>query len=228
QTLKDAVNEALRDWAANFATSHYCLGSALGPHPYPQMVGYFQEVIGRETKMQCLDRFGTPDCVIACVGGGSNAIGIFAPFLANEKITLIGVEAGGRGPETGDHAARFLSGRPGVLHGCYSYLLQDDEGQVLETHSISAGLDYPMVGPQHAQLYATERVTYANVQDDAVIAAFKLLAKTEGIIPALESAHALAYVCAHAKQWPKNFNVVINLSGRGDKDLPQLFEKNLL
>ncbi len=229
QTLKDAVNEALRDWAAHFATSHYCLGSALGPHPYPQMVGYFQEVIGRETKVQCLERFGQlPNSVIACVGGGSNAIGIFAPFLAEEKVALYGVEAGGKGPHTGEHAARFLSGSPGVLHGCYSYLLQDSFGQVADTHSISAGLDYPMVGPQHAQLFESDRVHYSSVQDDAVIAAFKLLAKTEGIIPALESSHALAFVCAEAHAWPRDYNVVINLSGRGDKDLPQLFEKKLL
>lgn len=229
KTLKDAVNEALRDWAESFAHSHYCLGSALGPYPYPQMVGYFQKVIGLETKAQCLDRFGSePDCVIACVGGGSNAIGIFSAFIENPQVRLIGVEAGGTGNKTGEHAARFLSGSPGVIHGCYSYLLQDENGQVADTHSISAGLDYPMIGPAHADLYDTKRVTYASVQDHEVIAAFKLLAKTQGIIPALESSHALAYVCKIAKDWPKSFNVVINLSGRGDKDLPQLFEKKLL
>jgi tryptophan synthase beta subunit len=229
QTLKDAVNEALRDWAAQFSNSHYCLGSALGPAPYPQMVGHFQQVIGLETKAQCLDRFGNePDCVIACVGGGSNAIGIFSAFIDNPKVKLIGVEAGGTGPKTGQHAARFLSGEPGVLHGCYSYLLQDENGQVCDTHSISAGLDYPMVGPAHSDLYETNRVTYDNVQDTEVIDAFKLLAKMEGIIPALESSHALAYACKIAKDMPKSFNVVINLSGRGDKDLPQLFEKKLL
>lgn len=229
QTLKDAVNEALRDWAENFPSSHYCLGSALGPYPYPQMVGFFQQVIGIETKAQCLDRFDKePDCVIACVGGGSNSIGIFSAFIDNPAVKLIGIEAGGTGHKTGNHAARFLTGTPGVLHGCYSYLLQDDNGQIADTHSISAGLDYPMVGPVHADLHDTLRVDYQSVQDDEVIAAFKLLAKTEGIIPALESSHALAYVVKIAKDWPKDFNVVINLSGRGDKDLPQLFAKNLL
>ena len=229
KTLKDAVNEALRDWAEHFSNSHYCLGSALGPFPYPQMVAYFQAVIGEETQAQCLNKLGKdPDCVIACIGGGSNAIGIFKPFLEKNNIQLIGVEAGGTGNQTGEHAARFLSGRPGVLHGCYSYLLQDEHGQVSDTHSISAGLDYPMVGPAHADLFANKRVAYASAQDDEVIKAFKLLAKTEGIIPALESSHALAYVCKHAKNWPKTFNVVINLSGRGDKDLPQLFEKKIL
>jgi tryptophan synthase beta chain len=229
KTLKDAVNEALRDWAEHFSDSHYCLGSALGPHPYPQMVAYFQKIIGEETKVQCLERFGgNPDLIIACIGGGSNAIGIFTPFLNEASVTLIGVEAGGTGPKTGEHAARFLSGRPGVLHGSYSYLLQDDQGQVADTHSISAGLDYPMIGPQHADLFESKRVTYDSVHDVQVIQAFQLLAKTEGIIPALESSHALAYACEHAHSWDKNMNVVINLSGRGDKDLPQLFEKNLL
>lgn len=229
QTLKDAVNEALRDWAEHFVQSHYCLGSALGPYPYPQMVGYFQQVIGIETQLQCIERFGKePDCVVACVGGGSNAIGIFSAFLDNPAVQLIGVEAGGTGSKTGEHAARFLSGQPGVLHGCYSYLLQDEYGQVAQTHSISAGLDYPMVGPAHADLFVKNRVTYAAIQDHEVIAAFQLLAKTQGIIPALESSHALAHVCKIAKQWPKSWNVVINLSGRGDKDLPQLFEKELL
>ncbi|MFA6037172.1 MAG: tryptophan synthase subunit beta [Legionellales bacterium] len=229
KTLKDAVNEALRDWAESFADSHYCLGSALGPYPYPQMVGHFQQVIGTETKAQCHERFGKdPDCVIACVGGGSNAIGIFSAFLDNPIVALIGVEAGGTGNKTGEHAARFLSGSPGIIHGCYSYLLQDENNQVADTHSISAGLDYPMVGPAHADLHESKRVSYASVQDQEVIAAFKLLAKTQGIIPALESSHALAHVCKIAKDWPKSFNVVINLSGRGDKDLPQLFEKKLL
>jgi tryptophan synthase beta subunit len=229
KTLKDAVNEALRDWAGSFSDSHYCLGSALGPYPYPQMVGYFQAVIGTETKAQCHDRFGkNPDCVIACVGGGSNAIGIFSAFLNDKSVKLIGVEAGGIGDKTGEHAARFLSGKPGVLHGCHSYLLQDEYGQVQDTHSISAGLDYPMVGPQHADLFVQNRVSYAASRDEEVIDAFKLLAKTEGIIPALESSHALAYVCQHAHTWAKTDFVVINLSGRGDKDLPQLFERNLL
>lgn len=229
KTLKDAVNEALRDWAESFENSHYCLGSALGPYPYPQMVGYFQQVIGKEVKAQCHDRFQKdPDCVIACVGGGSNAIGIFSAFLDNTDVALIGVEAGGTGNKTGEHAARFLSGTPGVLHGCYSYLLQDSFGQVAQTHSISAGLDYPMVGPAHADLFEKHRVTYASAQNDEVVAAFKLLAKSEGIIPALESSHALAHVVKIAKDWPKTFNVVVNLSGRGDKDLPQLIDKKLL
>ncbi|MGA2655647.1 MAG: tryptophan synthase subunit beta [Gammaproteobacteria bacterium] len=229
QTLKDAVNEALRDWAEHFPNSHYCLGSALGPYPYPEMVGYFHKVIGIEAKAQCHDRFNKdPDVVVACVGGGSNAIGIFSAFIDNPKVQLFGVEAGGTGNKTGEHAARFLSGSPGVIHGCYSYLLQDDNGQVAQTHSISAGLDYPMVGPEHANLHEKKRVTYGSVQDSEVIFAFKLLAKTEGIIPALESSHALAYVAKIAKDWPKAFNVVINLSGRGDKDLPQLFERKLL
>lgn len=227
-TLKDAVNEALRDWAANFGHSHYCLGSALGPHPYPRMVAYFQQVIGYETKVQCLERIGRlPDRIIACVGGGSNAIGMFTAFL-DDDLKLIGVEAGGTGHKTGEHAARFLSGRPGVLHGCYSYVLQNNHGQISETHSISAGLDYPMVGPQHAELFDRKRVHYTSAQDEDVIKAFSLLARTEGIIPALESSHALAYVAAQAHTWDKSETIVINLSGRGDKDIPQLMDKGIL
>lgn len=219
-TLKDAVNEALRDWASTFGHSHYCLGSALGPYPYPQMVAYFQQVIGIETKAQCLERLGKlPDRIIACVGGGSNAIGMFTAFLDDPSVKLVGVEAGGRGHQTGEHAARFLSGRPGVLHGCYSYVLQDEQGQIAETHSISAGLDYPMVGPQHAALFDSQRVHYACAYDEDVLKAFSLLARTEGIIPALESSHALAYVAEHAHTWDKSDCVVINLSGRGDKDM---------
>lgn len=229
RTLKDAVNEALRDWAAHYQHSHYCLGSALGPYPYPQMVAYFQQVIGTETKAQCRERFDKdPDLIIACVGGGSNAIGIFAPFIDNSKVQLVGVEAGGTGNKTGEHAARFLSGSPGVLHGSFSYLLQDENGQVAETHSISAGLDYPMIGPQHADLFDKKRVTYDSVQDHEAIEAFHLLSKTEGIIPALESSHALAYAVKHAKDWDKNMHVVINLSGRGDKDIPQLMSGGYL
>lgn len=219
QTLKDAVNETLRDWAENFSHSHYCLGSALGPHPYPSMVAYFQAIIGIEAKQQCQAEFGrNPDSVIACVGGGSNAIGIFSAFL-DDAVRLIGVEAGGHGPNLGQHAARFQGGSPGVLHGCYSYLLQDDNGQVVDTHSISAGLDYPMVGPQHAFLFASKRAQYTAVTDEQALAAFKLLTETEGIIPALESSHALAYVMLHAEQMPKDQIILINLSGRGDKDL---------
>lgn len=229
QTLKDAVNEALRDWAAYYHDSHYCLGSALGPYPYPQMVVYFQKIIGIETKAQCLERFGRhPDLIIACVGGGSNAIGIFTAFLDEAEVALVGVEAGGIGKNTGEHAARFLSGRPGVLHGCYSYVLQDEYGQIADTHSISAGLDYPMVGPHHADLFDKKRVHYASVQDKEVMEAFHLLARTEGIIPALESSHALAYVMQYAHTFDKDMNIVINLSGRGDKDIPQLMAHHQL
>jgi tryptophan synthase beta subunit len=228
KTLKDAVNEALRDWSASFDTTHYCLGSALGPHPYPEMVARFQAVIGQETRVQCQARIGRkPDLIIACVGGGSNAIGIFAEFLTDD-VELVGVEAGGIGNNLGEHAARFLNGKPGVLHGNYTYLLQDENGQVLETHSISAGLDYPAVGPQHSFLFDQKRVHYTSVRDDEALYALKLLAKTEGIIPALESSHALAHVINIAPILAKDKCVVINLSGRGDKDLPQLFEKNLL
>jgi tryptophan synthase beta subunit len=229
QTLKDAVNEALRDYAQNFASTHYCLGSALGPHPYPAMVRFFQSVIGEETKLQCHERFGkNPDTIIACVGGGSNAIGIFSAFLDDTEVKLIGVEAGGISFKPGEHAARFQTGKPGVLHGCYSYLLQDEYGQVLPTHSISAGLDYPSVGPLHAELFVNKRATYSAATDSESLNAFKLLSKTEGIIPALESSHALAYLIREAKSFNKDDNVVVNLSGRGDKDLPQLFNGGLV
>lgn len=228
KTLKDAVNEALRDWAESFETTHYCLGSALGPHPYPEMVAYFQRVIGEETKQQCQEQIGrNPDLIVACVGGGSNAIGIFSAFL-EDKVELIGVEAGGTSNKLGEHAARFQGGSPGVLHGNYTYLLQDTHGQIMETHSISAGLDYPAVGPQHAFLFESKRALYTSVKDESALAALKLLSKTEGIIPALESSHALAYIIEIAEKLDKNKCVVINLSGRGDKDLPQLFEKNLI
>lgn len=224
KTLKDAINAALRDYAENYETTHYCLGSVLGPHPYPEMVRIFQAVIGKETKAQCHKIFGkNPDTIIACVGGGSNAIGIFSPFIEDESVKLIGVEAGGKSNKLGEHAARFRSGSPGVLHGCYSYLLQDKDGQVAATHSISAGLDYPSVGPLHAKLFEEKRASYTAVNDKEALRALKLLSKTEGIIPALESAHALAYLVKAAKTFPKSSNVVINLSGRGDKDLPQIF-----
>jgi tryptophan synthase beta subunit len=224
QTLKDAVNEALRDWSESFELSHYCLGSALGPSPYPEMVAHFHAIIGREAKEQCLKQIGSlPDMVIACVGGGSNAIGIFSAFI-DDKVKLIGVEAGGSGDHLGEHAARLLHPSLGVFHGCYSYLLQDDEGQVATTHSIAAGLDYPMIGPAHAWLYETKRAQYVAVSDDQAVAALKLLTKTEGIIPALESSHALAYVSEIAKTLDKQTKIVVNLSGRGDKDLPQLFD----
>lgn len=229
QTLKDAINEALRDYATNFATTHYCIGSALGPHPYPEMVRVFQSIIGIETKKQCREKFAAdPDAIVACVGGGSNAIGIFSPFIAMPNVRLIGVEAGGYGNKLGQHAARFLSGKPGVLHGCYSYVLQDSAGQISPTHSISAGLDYPSVGPLHAALFEEKRVLYTSVKDKDAIAALTLLASTEGIIPALESAHALGYLLRNANKFNKNDIVIINLSGRGDKDLPQLAAKGLI
>ncbi len=228
-TLKDAVNEALRDWSFHYEDSHYCLGSALGPHPYPEMVATFQSVIGTEAKEQIREMIGRdPDQIIACVGGGSNAIGIFSAFIDNPSVALIGVEAGGKGDKLGEHAARFKGGRPGVLHGCYTYLLQDDCGQVAETHSISAGLDYPAVGPQHSDLYAKGRASYESVTDDEALAAFKLLSQTEGIIPALESSHALAYAMKTARNLPKDSVILINLSGRGEKDLPQLIAKGVL
>lgn len=228
-TLKDAVNEALRDWSFNDEQSHYCLGSALGPHPYPEMVATFQSVIGTEAFTQIHQKIGRdPDLVVACIGGGSNAIGIFSAFVDNPKVTLIGVEAGGKGNQAGEHAARFSGGKPGVLHGCYTYLLQDEYGQVLPTHSISAGLDYPAVGPQHSALYESGRATYVSVNDQEALAAFILLSQTEGIIPALESSHALAYVMKIAPGLSKDKVILINLSGRGEKDLPQLIEKGVV
>jgi tryptophan synthase beta subunit len=228
-TLKDAVNEALRDWSFHDEDSHYCLGSALGPHPYPEMVAAFQAVIGKEAAIQIRKKTGRdPDLVVACVGGGSNAIGIFSAFIDNLSVALIGVEAGGKGNQLGEHAARFHSGRPAVLHGCYTYVLQDEWGQIVPTHSISAGLDYPAVGPQHAVLYESGRASYVSATDEEALAAFKLLSQTEGIIPALESSHALAYVMKIASQFPKDNIILINLSGRGEKDLPQLIEKGVL
>lgn len=223
QTLKEAVNEALRDWAASSESTYYCLGSALGPHPYPEMVAAFQSVIGKEARAQCLKELQRlPDHVIACIGGGSNAIGIFSAFLDDKEVKLTAVEAGGTGPELGQHAARFLHPALGVLHGCYSYVLQDENGQVAETHSISAGLDYPSVGPQHAALYAAKRASYVCASDEEALTALKLLAKTEGILCALESAHALAYVMKIASGLPEDHIIVVNLSGRGDKDLAQI------
>lgn len=219
-TLKDAVNEALRDWSESFGETHYCLGSALGPHPYPEMVAEFQSVIGKEVNLQCQERIGgAPDLIIACVGGGSNAIGIFSEFLSQEAVRMIGVEAGGHGQNLGEHAARFSGGTPGVLHGSYTYVLQDSHGQIASTASISAGLDYPAVGPQHAQLFEQGRVHYVSVKDEEARAAMNLLARTEGIIPALESSHALAYLIKKASTMDKSDCVVVNLSGRGDKDL---------
>ena len=227
-TLKDAVNEALRHWAETYDTTHYCLGSALGPYPFPQMVAYFHKVIGEEVKEQFLRATGgKPDMVIACVGGGSNAIGIFQGYLDDESVNLVGVEAGGSGPGIGNNAARFSYGNPGAIHGAYTYVLQTDEGQIVETQSISAGLDYPAVGPQHSDLYQTGRAKYENVTDKEALAAFLLLTKTEGIIPALESSHALAYLMRIAPTIVSGSKILINLSGRGDKDLPQLLSGEL-
>ena len=220
RTLKDAINEAMRDWVTNVKTTHYLIGSVMGPHPYPAMVRDFQSVIGREAKAQMLEREGRlPDYAIACVGGGSNAIGLFHEFLDDASVRLIGVEAAGHGIESGQHAATLSAGRPGVLHGSYSYLLQDAAGQVIEAHSISAGLDYPGVGPEHAYLKASERARYESVTDTEALAAFQKLCLSEGIIPALESSHAVAYALKLAPQLRPDEIVLINLSGRGDKDL---------
>jgi tryptophan synthase beta chain len=220
RTLKDAINEALRDWVTNVRTTHYILGSVTGPHPFPKMVRYFQSVIGREAKQQILEQEGRlPDFVVACVGGGSNAIGIFWEFLPYEQVKLIGVEAAGKGLETGEHAASLCAGTVGVLHGAKTFVLQDDDGQIRDTHSISAGLDYPGVGPEHAFLKATGRASYVAVTDDEALEAFELLAKLEGILPALEPAHALAYAFKLAHQLPKEAIILVNLSGRGDKDV---------
>jgi tryptophan synthase beta chain len=221
QTLKDAINEAMRDWTENVATTHYVLGSALGPHPYPSMVREFQSVIGREARAQFRRLAGRdPDAAVACVGGGSNAIGLFSAFLGT-RTKLYGVEAGGRGLSPGDHAARFAGGSIGVLHGTRTMLLQDEGGQVLPTHSVSAGLDYPAIGPEHAQLRDLRRVAYATVSDEEALQAFETLTRTEGILPALESAHAVAYALKLAPRMRKRQWILINLSGRGDKDLEE-------
>ncbi len=220
RTLKDAINEALRDWVTNVATTYYLLGSALGPHPYPLMVRDFQSVIGREAREQIMDREGRlPDVLVACVGGGSNSIGLFHEFL-DDEVRMIGVEAGGSGSELGQHAARFMAGGSvGVLQGTKSYLLQDENGQIASTHSISAGLDYASIGPEHAFLHDAGRIEYVSVSDDEALAAFKLLSRTEGIIPALESSHAIAHVTKIARDLPRETIIVANLSGRGDKDV---------
>jgi tryptophan synthase beta chain len=222
KTLKDAVNEALRDWVTNVRTTHYVIGSAIGPHPYPMLVRDLQSVIGREAKAQILEYEGRlPDAIIACVGGGSNSIGIFFPFL-DTGTRLIGVEAAGRGLDTGAHAATLVAGSPGVLHGTHSYLLQDDDGQVLGTHSVSAGLDYPGVGPEHAYFKEHGKAEYVAVTDSEALAAFQLLSELEGIIPALESAHAVAHALKIAPQMGKDAVLLVNLSGRGDKDVEQV------
>ena len=220
RTLKDAVNEAMRDWVANVETSFFALGSVTGPHPYPTMVRDFQRVIGDEARAQILDHLGRlPDAVVACVGGGSNALGIFSAFVADEGVRLVGVEAAGEGLGTGRHAATLTRGKPGYLHGAFSYVLQDDDGQILEAHSLSAGLDYPGVGPEHSFFRDSGRVTYAAVDDDEAVAAFHELSRLEGIIPALESAHAVAFVQRLAPELAPGSVVLVNLSGRGDKDM---------
>jgi tryptophan synthase beta chain len=221
KTLKDALNEAMRDWVSNIDDTFYIIGTCAGPHPYPAMVRDFQAVIGRETRAQCLAQIGRlPDAVVACVGGGSNAIGIFHPFLHDSDVALIGVEAGGDGLATGRHSAPLSAGTPGVLHGNRTYLMQDPDGQIIETHSISAGLDYPGVGPEHAWLKDCGRATYVAVTDEEALAAFRTLTRTEGIMPALESSHALAHVARIAPQMARDRALVVNLSGRGDKDIP--------
>jgi tryptophan synthase beta chain len=223
RTLKDAINEALRDWVTNVADTYYLLGSALGPHPYPVMVRDFQRVIGDEAREQIQEKEGRlPDCLVACVGGGSNSIGLFYRFLGDESVRMVGVEAGGTGSELGQHAARFNAaggGRPGVLQGTMSYVLQDERGQIATTHSISAGLDYPSIGPEHAFLHDAGRVEYTSVSDDEALAAFQMLSKLEGIIPALESAHAVAHALKVASKMKREQILIVNLSGRGDKDV---------
>jgi tryptophan synthase beta chain len=220
RTLKDAINEAIRDWVTNVKDTHYMLGSVVGPHPYPSMVRDFQAIIGKEAKRQSIEQFGRlPDYVVACVGGGSNSMGIFHEFIAEKDVKLIGVEAAGKGLDTGKHAAALLAGTVGVLHGAKSYILQDKNGQIRETHSISAGLDYPGVGPEHSFLKDSGRVEYVAVTDEEALAAFRLLCQIEGIIPALESAHALAYATKLAGTLKNDQIIVVNLSGRGDKDL---------
>jgi tryptophan synthase beta chain len=220
RTLKDATNEALRDWVTNVPTTHYIIGSVVGPDPFPRMVRDFQAVIGREARSQMLERYGgLPDTVVACVGGGSNAIGIFSGFLDDVGVRLVGVEAAGKGIATGHHSATLTAGTPGVLHGSLSYLLQDADGQVSPAHSISAGLDYPGVGPEHSHLRDTGRVTYETATDAEALDAFQVLCRLEGIIPALETAHALAWIRRSAGQWTRAQTVLVCLSGRGDKDV---------
>ena len=223
KTLKDAINAALRDWSSSVETTHYLLGSVLGPHPFPEMVAYFQSVIGQEARHQILEETGQmPDAVIACVGGGSNALGIFKGFLDNKNVKLIGVEAGGQGLETGKHASRFGdpdSGRIGIVHGTKTYVLQDKMGQIMNTHSVSAGLDYCAIGPEHSYLRDQKQATYTSVTDQECLDAFQLLSEKEGIIPALESAHAVAYAFKYAKKLDHDDIILINLSGRGDKDI---------
>ncbi len=221
KTLKDALNEAMRDWVTNVDDTFYIIGTVAGPHPYPAMVRDFQAVIGREARAQMLEETGRlPDALVACVGGGSNAIGLFHPFLADDdSVAIYGVEGGGHGIESGQHAAPLCAGKPGVLHGNRTYLMEDEDGQIIGTHSISAGLDYPGVGPEHAWLKDTGRATYTLATDDEALAAFHELSRTEGIIPALESSHALAYAAKLAPTMDKDQTIVVSLSGRGDKDI---------
>lgn len=223
RTLRDAINDAMRDWMSSVDTTHYILGSAVGPHPFPRIVRDFQSVIGREARSQCLEKLGRlPDTVVACVGGGSNAAGMFYPFVDDAEVELQGVEAGGRGGRPGDHASPLTHGEPGVLHGSFSYVMQDDDGQTCDVHSISAGLDYPGVGPEHSYWKATGRVVYDSCEDEDAMKGFDLLAKTEGILPALESSHAIAHAMKLAKQRSSDQIVVVCLSGRGDKDAAEI------
>lgn len=225
-SLKDAMNEALRDWVTNVHDTYYLIGTVAGPHPFPAMVRDFQSVIGRETKEQMLEREGRlPDTLVACIGGGSNAMGLFHPFLDDENVRMIGVEAGGHGVDTDEHAASLSGGAPGILHGMQSYFLQDKNGQIQEAHSISAGLDYPGIGPEHAWLFDQKRVEYVSVTDDEALEAFQKLAKLEGILPALEPSHAFAHVLKVAPTLPKDHILVMNLCGRGDKDIFTIAEK---
>jgi tryptophan synthase beta chain len=219
RTLRDATNEAMRDWMGSSRQTHYTIGSVVGPHPFPMIVRDFQAVIGRETRRQCLDRLGRlPDQIVACVGGGSNAAGIFYPFIDDEGVELVGAEAGGRGPSAGEHASSLSQGRPGVLHGSLSYVLQDDDGQTQDVHSISAGLDYPGVGPEHSYWKDAGRVRYESITDAEALEAYHTLARLEGILPALESSHAVAQALKEAPHRPRDSAIVVCLSGRGDKD----------
>ncbi|MFP6574942.1 MAG: tryptophan synthase subunit beta [Pirellulaceae bacterium] len=223
RTLRDAINEAMRDWMASVDTTHYILGSVVGPHPFPRIVRDFQSVIGREARQQCLERFDQlPELIVACVGGGSNAAGMFYPFIEDAEVQLVGVEAGGRGDQPGEHASPLSFGQPGVLHGSYSYVMQDDDGQTCDVHSVSAGLDYPGVGPEHSHWKDTERVQYTSCRDDQALQAFDALAAREGILPALESSHAVAKAMELAADMPADQRVLVCLSGRGDKDAAEI------
>ena len=226
KTLKDALNEALRDWVTNVDNTFYIIGTVAGPHPYPAMVRDFQSIIGREAKEQCIEATGRlPDALVACVGGGSNAIGLFYPFIDDASVKMYGVEAAGDGVATGRHSAPLCAGRPGVLHGNRTYLMCDDDGEIIETHSISAGLDYPGVGPEHAWLKDTGRATYVNITDTEALEGFYALTRMEGIIPALESSHAMAYAMKLAPTMSKDETLIINLSGRGDKDMQTMAKR---